>query len=47
VFDALTNDRPYRKALPLPEVVSYLKEQSGIHFDPHVVEAFLRLVHAD
>jgi putative nucleotidyltransferase with HDIG domain len=47
VFDALTNDRPYRKALPLPEVVNYLKEMSGSHFDPHIVEAFLRLVHAD
>lgn len=47
VFDALTNDRPYRKALPVPEAVNYLKEQSGIHFDPYVVEAFLRLVYAD
>ena len=42
VFDAMTNDRPYRKAMPRAEVIQYLKEQSGIHFDPTVVDVFIR-----
>lgn len=46
VYDALTNDRPYRKALPHDEVINYLKEQSGSHFDPVVVEVFIRLLDA-
>jgi len=44
VFDALTNDRPYRKALPLDEVTKYLKEQKETHFDPSVADAFLQLL---
>jgi HD-GYP domain-containing protein (c-di-GMP phosphodiesterase class II) len=43
VFDAMTNDRPYRKAMPVEEVIKYIKEQSGSHFDPAVVEVFVRL----
>lgn len=46
VFDALSSDRPYRKAWALPEVIKYLKDQSGSHFDPRVVEAFTRLMNA-
>jgi putative nucleotidyltransferase with HDIG domain len=46
VFDALHSDRPYRKAWALPEVFKYLKDQSGSHFDPRVVEAFIRLMNA-
>ena len=46
VFDALCNDRPYRKAMPFEEVIQYLKEQSGSHFDPAVLEAFLKIVDA-
>lgn len=44
VYDALTSHRPYRRALPVEEVVTYLREQSGTHFDPEIVEAFLRLL---
>ncbi|MCX7976176.1 MAG: PAS domain S-box protein, partial [Bellilinea sp.] len=43
VFDALTSDRPYRKAWNIREALDYIKEQTGKHFDPQVVEAFLRL----
>ena len=43
-FDALTNDRPYRKSIPHQEALAYLKEQAGIHFDPEVVNAFESLV---
>jgi len=44
VWDALISDRPYRKAMPREEVLSYLKNQSGIHFDPKVVEVFLQII---
>jgi putative two-component system response regulator len=47
VWDALSNDRPYRKASPPAEVVAYLATQSGTHFDPAVVDLFLRLLADD
>ena len=43
VWDALTSDRPYRKALPHAEVRQRIKADSGKHFDPRVVEAFMDL----
>lgn len=43
VWDALVSDRSYRKALPPDEVRAHLKSQSGKHFDPNVVKAFLEL----
>ena len=42
-FDALTTDRPYRAAWPLELVLDHIAKQSGKHFDPRVVEAFLSL----
>jgi HD-GYP domain-containing protein (c-di-GMP phosphodiesterase class II) len=44
VFDALANDRPYRKAWPHEKVISYLKEQKGTYFDPIVLDVFIRLL---
>jgi len=44
VYDALTSDRPYRKAWPREKALAYLQEQAGRQFDPEVVEAFLRLM---
>ena len=43
VWDALISDRPYRKGLPHDEVRERIKADSGKHFDPRVVEAFLAL----
>lgn len=45
VFDALTHDRPYKKAWPTEEAVAEIVKQSGRQFDPLVVEAFLQLPH--
>jgi len=42
--EAMTSDRPYRRALPLETVVSELHKYSGSQFDPNAVEAFLRLI---
>ncbi len=44
VWDAMSSDRPYRKALPEPEVRAYLIEAKGVHFDARVVEAFFDLL---
>ena len=41
VFDALTSERPYKKAWPLEEAVRFLEDGRGMHFDPLCVEAFL------
>ncbi len=43
-WDAMLSDRPYRKALPPEKVIAQIKSESGSHFDPKVVEAFLTLV---
>ncbi|HEX5837577.1 MAG TPA: HD domain-containing phosphohydrolase [Anaerolineales bacterium] len=44
VYDALINDRPYRKALPREEVIAYLRAQSGSHFDPYILDIFLKVL---
>lgn len=43
VWDALTSDRPYRKALGEEVVYDYLRQESGRHFDPAVVTTFLAM----
>lgn len=42
--EAMTSDRPYRKALPTEAVIAELHKFSGSQFDPVVVKAFLRLL---
>ncbi|HUG34762.1 MAG TPA: HD domain-containing phosphohydrolase, partial [Anaerolineales bacterium] len=44
VWDALTSDRPYRSAWSREQTMEYIREQSGKHFDPRVVEAFLEMM---
>ena len=44
VWDALSSDRPYRRAWPQERVRDYLQSLSGIHFEPRLVEAFLGLM---
>lgn len=43
VWDALTNDRPFRKAWDREDALAYVRGQAGKHFDPQIVEAFLRV----
>jgi hypothetical protein len=40
-FDAMTSDRPYRKAMPAEAAFAELERGSGTHFDPDCVTAFL------
>lgn len=41
VFDALTSKRCYKNAMPLEKAYAIIREESGTHFDPAVVDAFL------
>ena len=43
VFDALTTDRPYKAALSYRSAVGMIARERAAHFDPEVVEAFLKI----
>jgi len=42
-FDAMTSDRPYRKALPVEVALAEIRENAGKQFDPHIADVFLNL----
>ncbi|WP_293781235.1 HD domain-containing phosphohydrolase [uncultured Oxalicibacterium sp.] len=42
VYDALTSPRPYKPAWDAQTVADFIRENSGTHFDPHLVDAFTR-----
>ena len=44
VFDALTSDRFYKKAMPVNEACEYIERRSGVDFDPEVVDIFKSFV---
>ncbi len=44
VFDALTHARPYKAAWEVADAITEIRAQSGRHFDPKVVEAFLAVI---
>ena len=41
VFDALTHSRPYKRAWSAADAFAEMRRQSGLHFDPQVLDAFL------
>ena len=44
VFDALICVRPYKKAWSVEEALAHLQAQSGKHFDPKLVDCFIRIL---
>ncbi|MFA5146189.1 MAG: PAS domain S-box protein [Candidatus Omnitrophota bacterium] len=44
VYQALTSDRPYRKAFPEAKALKMIKDGSGTQFDPDIVKAFLKIL---
>ena len=42
VFDALLSDRPYKKAFSLEKALDIIKSDSGSHFNPYIVELFIK-----
>jgi putative nucleotidyltransferase with HDIG domain len=47
VWDALSSDRPYRKAWPQERVIEHLESHKGVHFDPAVVDEFIGMILAE
>ena len=43
-YDAMTSDRPYRKAMPPEDALAEIKRNSRSQFDPRVVEAFTNVI---
>jgi HD domain len=46
-FDAMTSNRSYRGARPVPEAVAELRKWSGMQFDPAFVDAFVTAIERD
>jgi len=44
-YDAMTSERPYRKAVPPEEALQEIRANAGIQFDPQVAEAFEGVIH--
>lgn len=44
VYDALSNDRPYRSSWEKSNVIAYIIEKSGTQFDPVVIETFIGMI---
>lgn len=47
VWDALRSDRPYRKKMPREQVIEYLRENSGILFDPDLISIYLQFIESN
>ena len=47
VWDALSSDRPYRNAWPEEKVFAYIRSEAGTHFDPEMVEVFMKKMGRD
>jgi HD-GYP domain-containing protein (c-di-GMP phosphodiesterase class II) len=43
-YDAMTNNRVYRKAMTSKEAVEEIKRNNGTQFDPQIVEIFLNII---
>jgi putative two-component system response regulator len=47
VFDALTHERPYKRAWPVEEAIAEIRKESGKRFDPQIVRAFIERCKVD
>ena len=43
VYDILTSDRCYRKSYSHEEAIAIMKEETGTHFDPDIMEVFFKI----
>ena len=44
VYDALTSDRPYRRAWSQADALEHIHKNSEIHFDPKIVPVFINMM---
>lgn len=47
VFDALTSDRPYRRAMTLAESLNIIKKDTGVFFNPKIAKEFVKMIEED
>ncbi len=47
VWDAVTSDRPYRKAWTAKKALNHIQNQVGKHFDPQIVDIFMTLIKSE
>ncbi|MDO8685749.1 MAG: histidine kinase N-terminal 7TM domain-containing protein [Clostridiales bacterium] len=47
VWDALSSDRPYHKAMPQDQVIMHLKKGIGTSFDPEIAAVFIKMLQED
>ena len=47
VFDALISKRCYKDAIPVDEAIKIIKEESGTHFDPLLVDVFVEYIESE
>ncbi len=40
-YDAMATDRPYKRAMALPDCEAAMRRQAGVQFDPALVELFI------
>ena len=45
VYDAITNGRPYKSAVPEDDAIAIMRSESGKAFDPEILECFLQNLH--
>lgn len=43
-YEAMTTDRPYRKALSIPDAIERLEQVAGTQLDPHIVRVFIQMI---
>jgi len=46
-FDAMTTDRPYRKAMPVEDALAIIESGLGTHFHPELGKAFIAMIRGD
>jgi diguanylate cyclase (GGDEF)-like protein/PAS domain S-box-containing protein len=46
-FDAMTNDRPYRKAMNYQDAINEIRKRTGTQFDPALTEPFIEIINID
>ncbi|MCD9022139.1 HD-GYP domain-containing protein [Cohnella silvisoli] len=46
-YDALTHERPYKQAWTREQALEEIERQRGVHFDPNVVDAFIRILFSE
>ena len=47
VFDALISERCYKDAMPIEDALKIMKEEGDSHFDPKLLEVFLKHIQED